>query len=79
MTRVLSITDIVKVFGNISRPLDLSEKFEIISALPNFHHWCAEKDSGVKRQAHFFKFGKSPRHIIISEFIFGSSLVNKLL
>ena len=60
-------TSIQYVVENIeSSQITLTQQFQVISALPNFHHWMADRDNGVKNNGYFFDQGKSPRHLIIS-------------
>ena len=47
--------------------LTLDEQFKVLSALPNFHHWMAAYESGVKKEEYFYRLGKSPRNLIISK------------
>jgi len=40
----------------------LYQQAECVSALPNFHQWMVNKNSGVKRHQYFLRHGKSPRN-----------------
>ena len=60
-------TTIQYVVENIEiSQITLTQQFQVISALPNFHHWMADRDNGVKKDGYFFDKGKSPRHLVIS-------------
>lgn len=47
--------------------LSLCHQFEILSAIPNYHHWGSSSNSGVKMHQYFVPMGKSPRNLILGE------------
>ena len=47
--------------------LTLREQFEVISLVPNLHHWLANRNHGVKMDEYFIPLGKSPRNQIIKK------------
>ena len=48
---------------------DLKNQFEIISSLPNFHHWNILKSHGVKMDEYFINNGNSPRNRLMRNFL----------
>ena len=49
--------------------LTLQEQFHVLSFLPNYHHWKAKPNHGVKMEEYFIPTGKSPRNEVIKEMV----------
>ena len=48
--------------------LDFKDQFEILSSLPNVHHWNVLKSYDVKMDEYFINNGNSPRNRLMRNF-----------
>ena len=64
ITQRLTLSNIHSMYGE-KDDLTMDQQFEIISALPNYHHWASRSSSGVKMFDYFHPVGNSPRNLIL--------------
>ena len=62
----LEFSNLVNVYD--SDQLTLQQQYDVLSSLPNYHHWTAKDNSGVKMMNYFVPSGSSPRNICLLEF-----------
>ena len=46
--------------------LSLSSQFDVISSLPNYHHWQISKDDRVRKWHYSSNQGTSPRNLLLN-------------
>ncbi|XP_066918896.1 uncharacterized protein [Clytia hemisphaerica] len=60
----VSVDSVQSIYGDMEE-LTIEQQFQILSSLPNYHHWASRIQTGVKMDQYFLPSGNSPRNLIL--------------